>query len=236
MQPVDFSELWRYSDLLWILAARDIKVRYKRRARSGPGQCFSRWRDGGLHRIFRLLRRPERKIESGVPYPVYASAPFFPGSWLRARDTSSSNSLVDNQSLITKTYFPRLLIPFAAISGGLADLPSLRDHDRADAAYAGSRLGVAVVPLLVVLTVLTALVGRTVVAASERHVPGLSPHDGIPGPDLAFCDARCVSQQQAYSAAVADPLRIDPMVGSSTDFAGAAGYGGAGTMVIAFLR
>src|SRR5882672_11113384 len=157
---IDFSELWRYGDLLWILAVRDIKVRYKQAALGAAWAVLQPLVAMVVFTVFfGYFAGLNAKIESGVPYPLYTFCALLPWQLFAHAITSSSNSLVDNQSLITKTYFPRLLIPFAAIIGGLADFAVAFAIMIVLMAAYGLVPGWALlsIPLLVVLTVLTAL-------------------------------------------------------------------------------
>jgi homopolymeric O-antigen transport system permease protein len=178
---VDFSELWRYSDLLWILAVRDIKVRYKQAALGAAWAVLQPLAAMVVFTVFfGYFAGLNAKIESGVPYPLYAFCALLPWQLFAHAIASSSNSLVDNQSLITKTYFPRLLIPFAAIIGGLMDFAVAFAIMIVLMAAYGAVPGWTLLwlPLLVVLTVLTALsVGLWLAALSAmyrdfRHTTG----------------------------------------------------------------
>jgi lipopolysaccharide transport system permease protein len=106
---LDFAELWRYRDLLWFLTKRDISLRYRQTA---LGVAWAVIQPLATMAVFTIFFGRFGKIPSdGVPYQLFAYAL-----------SESSNSLVNNQSLVTKVYFPRLVIPMAAVLSGLMDL------------------------------------------------------------------------------------------------------------------
>lgn len=118
-QPVNLRELWQYRDLLWFLALRDIKVRYKQTALGVAWALIQPLFTMFVFYVFfaRLGNlRPE-----GVPYLPWSFAGLIPWQLFANALSNASNSLVAEQRLISKVYFPRLLIPAAAVLGGLAD-------------------------------------------------------------------------------------------------------------------
>jgi lipopolysaccharide transport system permease protein len=120
-QPIDFADLWRYRELLWILALRDIKVRYKQTALGAIWAIIQPFMIMlGFMLISNVSGRPPGPIQ-GVPQPVF----YFTGAiiWqlFSTSMSTASNSLVGNQNLITKIYFPRLVMPIAAVITGLVD-------------------------------------------------------------------------------------------------------------------
>ncbi len=173
LAAVDFAELWHYRDLLWILAIRDIKVRYKQTALGAAWAILQPLATMAVFAIFfGYLAGINARIESGIPYPLYTFCALLPWQLFAQAITSSSNSLIDNQSLITKTYFPRLLIPFAAIIASLVDFAIVFAIMIAMMATYGVYPGwtLLLLPLLVVLTVLTALsVGLWLAALSAMY-------------------------------------------------------------------
>jgi lipopolysaccharide transport system permease protein len=120
-QPIDFAELWHYRELLWILALRDLKVRYKQTALGVAWAIIQPFMLMiGFVLLSNLSGRNDPTIQ-GVPKPIF----FFTGLivWQLFSNAMSSagNSLVGNQTLITKIYFPRLVMPIAAVITGLVD-------------------------------------------------------------------------------------------------------------------
>jgi len=117
-QPIDLRELWHYRELLWILAARDIKVRYKQTA---LGAAWAVIQPFFQMVVFTILFAGNGFPHEGVPAPVFYFAGLLPWQLFASSLTSASNSLVGSQNLITKVYFPRLVIPMAAVVTSLVD-------------------------------------------------------------------------------------------------------------------
>jgi lipopolysaccharide transport system permease protein len=116
----DFGELWRHRELLYFLVWRDVTVRYKQTVLGATWAVLQPFAMMLVFSVFfgRLARIPS----GGVPYPVFAYAALVPWTFFANGVTLATGSLVYNQSLITKVYFPRLLIPVAAVLSGLIDL------------------------------------------------------------------------------------------------------------------
>jgi len=116
---LDLRELWAYRELLYFLVWRDIKVRYKQTALGVAWAVIQPLATMVVFSIFfgRLAGIPS----DGVPYPIFAYCALVPWQLFSYALTESSNSLVANQNLITKVYFPRLLIPMSAVLAGLLD-------------------------------------------------------------------------------------------------------------------
>lgn len=112
-------EIWEYRDLLYFLVWRDIRVRYKQTLLGAAWAILQPVTTMVVFSIFfgRLAKVPS----DGVPYPVFAFTALLPWQLFAYALSESSNSLVANQNLITKVYFPRLVVPFAAVVSGLAD-------------------------------------------------------------------------------------------------------------------
>ena len=116
---LNLRELWQYRDLLAILAWRDIKVRYKQTALGAAWAILQPFVTMVVLSVFfgRLVGVPS----DGIPYPIFAYCALLPWQLFAHAINESGNSLVANEALITKVYFPRLIIPLAAILGGLMD-------------------------------------------------------------------------------------------------------------------
>ena len=113
------SELWEYRELLYFLTWRDIKVRYKQTA---IGVAWAIIQPFFAMVIFSIFFGQLAKIPSdGIPYPIFAYCALLPWQLFSHALNESSNSLVANQGLITKVYFPRLIIPVAPVLAGLVD-------------------------------------------------------------------------------------------------------------------
>ena len=116
---IGFRELWQYRELLYFLTWRDVKVRYKQTA-LGAGWAIIQ--PFFMMVVFSLFFGRLAGIPSdGFPYPVFTFCGLLPWQLFAHALTESSNSLVGNQNLITKVYFPRLVIPIAAVLGGVID-------------------------------------------------------------------------------------------------------------------
>ena len=113
------AELWEYRELLYFLTWRDIKVRYKQTA---IGVAWAVIQPFFAMVIFSIFFGQLAKIPSdGIPYPIFAYCALLPWQLFSHALNESSNSLVANQGLITKVYFPRLIIPVAPVLAGLVD-------------------------------------------------------------------------------------------------------------------
>lgn len=112
-------ELWQYGELLYILIWRDIKVRYKQTA---IGAAWAVIQPVFAMVVFSLFFGRLAGLPSdGVPYPVFVYAGLLPWQFFAKALTEASTSLVMNERMITKVYFPRLLVPTAVVLAGLVD-------------------------------------------------------------------------------------------------------------------
>jgi lipopolysaccharide transport system permease protein len=117
---IDWREIWRYRELLGILAWRDVKVRYKQTVLGAAWAVLQPLANMLVFTLF--FRRLAGDNPSGVPYPLFAFAGFLPWFFFSNAVTAAAQSVVGNQSLVTKVYFPRLLIPLSAVGPFLLDL------------------------------------------------------------------------------------------------------------------
>jgi lipopolysaccharide transport system permease protein len=119
-RALDVRELWRYRELAWTLAMRDVSVRYKQTA---LGVIWALLQPLVAMAIFSLFFGLLIKVPSdGLPYPLFALTGLLPWTYFANATTSASSSLVANTNLISKVYFPRMVIPVASVIGGLIDL------------------------------------------------------------------------------------------------------------------
>jgi lipopolysaccharide transport system permease protein len=111
--------LWRSRELLYFLIWRDVKVRYKQTLLGAAWAILQPLLTMVVFSIFfgKLARMPS----DGVPYPLFAYVALVPWTFFANGLTLSSNSLVANQTLLRKVYFPRLVIPVSAVAAGLID-------------------------------------------------------------------------------------------------------------------
>ncbi len=116
---LNWRELWSYRDLLYFFVWRDVKVRYKQTVIGAAWAVIQPFMSMIVFSIFfgRLAKVPS----DGVPYPIFSYAALVPWSYFSSALTAGGNCLVGSQNLITKVYFPRLLIPVAAVLTPLVD-------------------------------------------------------------------------------------------------------------------
>lgn len=114
-----WRDLWHYRELFWFLAWRDILVRYKQTV---LGIIWSVIRPLMTMMVFTVVFGSLAKLPSnGVPYPIMVFAAMLPWQFFSGSLTESSNSLINNANLLTKVYFPRLIVPAGAVIVGLID-------------------------------------------------------------------------------------------------------------------
>lgn len=118
-QIIDLAEAWRYRELLYFFIWRDVKVRYKQTVLGAAWAILQPFAQMVVFSIFfgRMVEMPT----AGVPYPLFVFAGLLPWTFFANAVTSSSGSVVGNQNLITKVYFPRLFIPATSVGVGLVD-------------------------------------------------------------------------------------------------------------------
>ena len=116
---IDFAELWCYRELLVFQAIRDIKVRYKQTI---LGAAWAILQPVMMMVVFSIFFGKLARVPSdGIPYPIFTFCALLPWQLFAYALTYSSNSLVDNANVLTKVYFPRLILPFSAVISGLVD-------------------------------------------------------------------------------------------------------------------
>jgi lipopolysaccharide transport system permease protein len=112
-------EIWRYRELLYFLTWRDIKVRYKQTV---LGASWAILQPFLTMVVFTLFFGGLANIGSdGVPYPIFSYAALVPWTFFANSLNQAANSLVSSANLITKVYFPRLIIPVATVLSGVVD-------------------------------------------------------------------------------------------------------------------
>jgi lipopolysaccharide transport system permease protein len=116
----EISDIWQYRELLWILAVRDVKVRYKQ---ASLGIAWAVIQPVTQMVIFTVLfnRMAGIHSDSPVPYPVFCLAGLTIWSLFSNGLSHASESLLGNQNLVTKVYFPRVIIPLATILTACVD-------------------------------------------------------------------------------------------------------------------
>src|SRR2546422_854529 len=151
------GELWQYRELLYFLIWRDIKVRYKQTA---LGAAWAIIQPVMTMVVFSLFFGKLGKIPSdGVPYPIFSFAALVPWTFFANGLTQSSNSLIGSSNLITKVYFPRLIIPISSVISGVIDFALAMVVLFAMMIYYGvaPSINVLFLPLFVLLAFVTSL-------------------------------------------------------------------------------
>jgi lipopolysaccharide transport system permease protein len=149
-------ELWAYRELLYFLVWRDVKVRYKQTALGAAWAILQPLMTAVVFTIF--FGRLAGIASDGLPYPLFSYAGLLVWTFFAQGLSQSSNSVVGSAQLITKVYFPRLVIPIAAVLSGLVDLAVALPVLAAMLWYYGIWPGAAVltVPLLALLALVAA--------------------------------------------------------------------------------
>lgn len=116
---LDLRELWAYRELVYFLTWRDIKVRYKQTA---IGVAWAVLQPLAMMVVFALFFGKLAKVPSeGIPYPLFAYAGLLPWQLFSRTISESTNSLVTDQRLITRVYFPRIIVPLATTLAAILD-------------------------------------------------------------------------------------------------------------------
>ncbi len=119
LAALKLDDLWQYRELLYFLVWRDIKVRYKQTA---LGVAWAVLQPLFSMVVFSVLFGSLLKVPTGdVPYPIFSYAALLPWNYFAGSLTRSSTSVVNSAHLITKVYFPRLVIPISGVLAGLLD-------------------------------------------------------------------------------------------------------------------
>ena len=117
--PLNLRELWHSRELLWVLAVREIKVRYRQTL---LGVAWAVLQPLFTMIIFSLFFGRLAKLPSdNVPYPVFALSALVPWTFFATALSQTSNCLVNNAHLVSKIYFPRLVMPLASVLAALVD-------------------------------------------------------------------------------------------------------------------
>lgn len=162
---LDFKELWAFRELLWVLTVRDVKVRYKQTV---LGALWAIIQPVMTMVVFSLVFGRLAKLPSeGYPYPIFVYAGLLPWTFFANAIGTSAGSVVSSSNLVSKVYFPRLIIPLSSVGAGLVDLAiaslilllMMIWYD------VGWTVNLLVGPLLLIAVVFTALGVGTLLAA-----------------------------------------------------------------------
>jgi lipopolysaccharide transport system permease protein len=114
------AELWRFRELFMFLTWRDVKIRYKQTV---IGAAWAILQPLLMMMVFSVILGRLARLPTGdVPYPLFVFCGLLPWSFFASAITNSGNSVVGSEKLVTKVYFPRLIIPVAAIGSSLVDV------------------------------------------------------------------------------------------------------------------
>jgi lipopolysaccharide transport system permease protein len=163
--------IWVYRELLYFLVWRDVKIRYKQTV---LGAAWAILQPLLTMVVFTIFFGGLAKVGSdGLPYPIFSFAGLLPWTYFAQGLTQSSGSIVGSSSLITKVYFPRLVIPISSVLAGVVDFAIAFGVLIAMMAYYGIWPAAAVIwwlPLLLLLATVTALgVGLWLSALSVEY-------------------------------------------------------------------
>ena len=164
-RPIDFAELWAYRELLYFLVWRDAKVRYRQTMLGAAWAIVQPAMTMAVFDVFfgRLAHMPS----DGVPYRLFALTALVPWTYFATALGAGAQSLVGQQHLIGKVYFPRLLMPLAAVTTPLVDFAIAFAFLMAMLLFSGVVPGAGVLwlPFYVLLAVTTALTASVWTAA-----------------------------------------------------------------------
>jgi lipopolysaccharide transport system permease protein len=169
-RALDLGAVWRHRDLVFFLAWRDIRLRYRQTLLGVAWAVIQPLTTMVVFSIFfgRLAKMPS----DGLPYPLFSLCALLPWQLFSYSLSESSNSLVNNKHIITKVYFPRLIVPLASVLAGVMDFAVAFVLLLGMMAYYGTWPGVEalVLPLLLLLALTTALgVGLWLATLNVRY-------------------------------------------------------------------
>lgn len=162
---LDWRELWRNHELLFFLTWRDVKVRYKQTV---LGATWAVLQPLATMLVFAVFLGRMAGVSKDIEhYSLFVFAGMLPWTFFANAVTSAANSVVSNQNLITKVYFPRLIIPMSAVGAGLVDLAIAFVMLAAMMPFNGvyPDWGILLLPFIVLLLVVAAFGIGTLLAA-----------------------------------------------------------------------
>lgn len=164
-KSLDLRELWAYRELLWVLTVRDVKVRYKQTALGVAWAVIQPFMMMVVFSIFfgRLAKMPS----DGLPYPIFAYSALLPWTLFSSAVGNAAGSLVGSSHLISKVYFPRLIIPLSSVGSWLIDFVIAAGILLVMMAYyhMGWSRNLLAVPFLTLAVILVALGAGTLLSA-----------------------------------------------------------------------
>lgn len=154
---LNLGELWQFRELVYFFVWRDIKIRYKQTA---IGAAWAILQPFLAMVVFTLFFGILAHIPSGgLPYPIFYYSALLPWLYFAASVQAATNTIVENQRMITKVYFPRLALPVSAVLSGLVDFGAGLLLFLVMMVYYGIRPGIPLLlfPVFLLLALLTAL-------------------------------------------------------------------------------
>jgi len=117
---LNLREVWDYKGLLYFLVWRDIKIRYKQTAIGAAWAIIQPFMTMVIFSLFfgKLARMPSE----GLPYPIFYYTALLPWTYFSGALQNATNTIVENQRVVTKVFFPRVILPLSAVLSGLLDL------------------------------------------------------------------------------------------------------------------
>ncbi|MGA3117421.1 MAG: ABC transporter permease [Syntrophobacteraceae bacterium] len=214
---IDFAELWRYRELVVFYAVRDIRVRYKQTL---LGVAWAVLQPVLTMLVFSIFFGTLARVPSdGIPYPIFSYCGLVPWQLFAYALTQSSNRIVEDAGVITKVYFPRLIVPLASVIAGLVDFSIAFAVLMAMMFYYGIPLSITILtlPLFTLIGLVAALaVGLWLSALNVRYrdvrytIPFLAQFWLFVTP-VAYSSSLVPAKWQALYA-------INPMVGVVNGF------------------
>lgn len=162
----DLKEIWQYRELLYFFSWRDLKVRYKQTAIGALWAIFQPFITMIIFSVFfgKLAKMPS----DGIPYPIFVYTGLLLWQFFSTALSETSNCLISNQSIITKVYFPRLILPISSVATKFVDffiasiiLVGLMAYYN----YLPNLTGLLILPLLLLITFMAAIGGGLFLAA-----------------------------------------------------------------------
>lgn len=162
----DLREVWRYKELLYFFTWRDFKVRYKQTAIGILWAIFQPFMTMVVFSLFfgKLLKIPS----DGIPYPIFVYTGLLFWQFFSSALAETSNVLISNQSIITKVYFPRLILPLSSVSTKLVDFAIASVILAGMMVYYGYTphlVGFLLMPILLAITFMASVGGGLFLAA-----------------------------------------------------------------------
>lgn len=162
----DVSELWQYRELIYFFTWRDLKVRYKQAA---IGVAWALFQPFVTMIVFSIFFGNFAKMPSdGIPYPIFVYVGLLIWQFFSGALTETSNCLIANQSIITKVYFPRLILPISAVLTKLVDFfiaSIILIGMMIYYGYTPNLLGLLILPILLFISFLASVGGGLFLAA-----------------------------------------------------------------------